>query len=231
MGLCGFKLPAGRGEAYSASNNLARLDILQCLRWVRENIAAFGGDPDTVTRFGQSAGSANITGLLLTPQAHGSFRRVICESSFAMDISLTSREDSAAISRELFARMGASTLEEALGLPPEVLLNAQNDIVRRSMGGSPAFEKIPSKLFSPVMDGEVIPLDYWSWLEKQGCRGIDFLGGTNAGKYDQQFAGFAQDPEGARARVLSHCRKHLAGRESLVDEYRGGRSEVDACRQ
>ncbi|MEV6831119.1 carboxylesterase family protein [Amycolatopsis sp. NPDC051102] len=63
-----------------APDNRGLLDVLLALRWVRETIAAFGGDPGNVTVFGQSAGATLIGGLLATPRAKGLFRRAIMQS-------------------------------------------------------------------------------------------------------------------------------------------------------
>ena len=62
------------------SGNFATLDLVRSLEWVRDNIAAFGGDPHRVTIFGESAGAANVYTLLLAPQAKGLFQRAISES-------------------------------------------------------------------------------------------------------------------------------------------------------
>src|SRR5262249_2311693 len=62
------------------SGNFATLDLIQALTWVHDNISAFGGDPDKVTIFGESAGGQNVYTLLLAPQARGLFQRAIVES-------------------------------------------------------------------------------------------------------------------------------------------------------
>ncbi|MGH7789286.1 MAG: carboxylesterase/lipase family protein [Candidatus Binatia bacterium] len=62
------------------SGNFALLDLIQALHWVQGNIAAFGGDPTTVTIFGESAGAQNVFALLLAPQARGLFHRAIAQS-------------------------------------------------------------------------------------------------------------------------------------------------------
>jgi para-nitrobenzyl esterase len=62
------------------SGNFATLDLIRALRWVHENIAAFGGNPDNVTIFGESAGGQNVFSLLVAPQAKGLFHRAISQS-------------------------------------------------------------------------------------------------------------------------------------------------------
>ena len=86
-----FSHPALRDEALvagddrrwfgaDASGNYGTLDLLQGLAWVRENIAAFGGDPDNVTVFGESAGGTNALSLMVSPLAAGMFHRAIVQS-------------------------------------------------------------------------------------------------------------------------------------------------------
>jgi len=78
-----FRHASLRGEGTSAedrSGNFGTLDLIQALDWVRENIAAFGGDPKRVTIFGESAGGANVYSLLLSPLARGLFHRAVVQS-------------------------------------------------------------------------------------------------------------------------------------------------------
>jgi para-nitrobenzyl esterase len=75
--------PALRGEGTTpddGSGNYGTLDIIQALAWVRDNIASFGGDPDNVTIFGESAGGQDVLTMLLSPRAKGLFHRAIVES-------------------------------------------------------------------------------------------------------------------------------------------------------
>ncbi len=78
-----FRQPALRATAASPEEglgNFAILDQIRALEWVRDNIAAFGGDPDNVTIFGESAGGTNVYMLMLAPQARGLFHRAIVQS-------------------------------------------------------------------------------------------------------------------------------------------------------
>ncbi len=68
------------GEQYKYSGNVGTADLVEALRWVKRNIASFGGDPDNVTIFGQSGGGGKVAALLQTPSADGLFHRGVIES-------------------------------------------------------------------------------------------------------------------------------------------------------
>src|SRR5207253_1277923 len=69
-----------KSERFAEASNLSFVDIVAALRWVQENIAAFGGDPGNVTIFGQSGGANKVTSLLGMPAAKGLFGRAIVQS-------------------------------------------------------------------------------------------------------------------------------------------------------
>ncbi|MCX4461221.1 carboxylesterase family protein [Streptomyces sp. NBC_01728] len=103
LGIAGFlDLPG-------APANRGLLDVVAALRWVRENIAGFGGDPDNVTLFGQSAGATVVGGVLATAEATGLFRRAIVQSGSGLG----------AFSTEQAARVTAAAAE-ALSIEPHV---------------------------------------------------------------------------------------------------------------
>jgi para-nitrobenzyl esterase len=86
LGALGFMDVSGiGGDAYADSGNSGMLDIVQSLEWVRDNIAAFGGDPSNITVFGESGGGSKVTTLLSMPSAKGLFHRVIAESGINID--------------------------------------------------------------------------------------------------------------------------------------------------
>ncbi len=137
-------------------SNLALRDMMFALRWVQDNIASFGGDPDNVTVFGQSAGATHITSLLASPPAKGLFRRAILQSPAALaqyDAALASR-----VSAALLAFYGIEDRREAVAaLSPEKLLTFSSFISARNkspewcrmLGGNIA-------VFKPYHDGEIL---------------------------------------------------------------------------
>ena len=97
LGPFGFLRTRELGAGLDTTGNQAMLDQLAALEWVRDEIAAFGGDPDNVTVFGESAGSVNIACLLTMPRARGLFHRAVLQSG---SLNLT-RPPSAAGARTL----------------------------------------------------------------------------------------------------------------------------------
>ncbi|MGI9589731.1 MAG: carboxylesterase family protein, partial [Myxococcota bacterium] len=96
LGIFGwFSHPALRSGAsgVDGSGNYGTLDLVQALRWVRENVAAFGGDPGRVTIFGESAGGANAYSLLLSPAARGLFHRAIAQSGSPRSVTRAQAEN------------------------------------------------------------------------------------------------------------------------------------------
>ncbi|HEU4546492.1 MAG TPA: carboxylesterase/lipase family protein [Microlunatus sp.] len=162
--------------------NVGLLDQVAALTWVRENIAAFGGDPANVTVFGQSAGAMSIGALLAMPRAEGLFRRAILQSGAAH----------CAIPAQTAQRIG-SLLAERLGVPPtrdaiaavpvERLLAAQAGLDAELLA-HPDPERwdqlLPSMmLWQPVVDGEVLPDVPINRIASGAGSQVELLVGTN----------------------------------------------------
>ncbi len=76
-----------QAEGLDQSSNFGQLDLIAALQWVQRNIEGFGGDPDNVTVFGESAGGHNVYALLVSPQADGLFHRAIAQSGYTTTVS------------------------------------------------------------------------------------------------------------------------------------------------
>jgi para-nitrobenzyl esterase len=119
-----FTLPALRDGASpeEASGNFGTLDLIQGLKWIRENIEAFGGDPDRVTVTGESAGGIDVLSLLISPPAHGLFQAAMSESGAALTRSVDEGDASAqAVLERLLEKDGrARTPSEAVGVAADM---------------------------------------------------------------------------------------------------------------
>lgn len=163
------------GDRYVDSSNVALLDQLEALRWVRRNIGAFGGDPGNVTIFGESAGAAAIGTLLGMPASEGLFRRAIMQSGTAERF--RQPEESARISAAFLDLCGLapSSAAELLTLPVEQLLAAQKGLEKRFAAQSYA---VPLP-FQPTVGTPSLPAPPLDAVRNGVNSGVDLLIGTN----------------------------------------------------
>ena len=176
LGALGFlHLAEVLGPGYGDSSNLALLDQLEALRWVRRNISAFGGDPHNVTIFGESAGAAAVGTLLGMPASEGLFRRAIMQSGTAERYRQPeeSARTTAAFLELCDLDRGSAT--ELLTLPVERLLEAQAALERRV-----AAESFTVPLpFQPTVGTPSLPVPPLENI-RNGLNGaVDLLVGTN----------------------------------------------------
>jgi para-nitrobenzyl esterase len=165
LGLLGFldlsSLPDGKD--YSRSGNLGILDQVEALRWIKRNIAAFGGDPNNVTILGHSAGAGSVSLLTSIDEAQGLFRRAIMQSG---SVALTSSsEDCQRLTKRVLDATGAKTAADLVALSQDEII-ALNDKVGK-------FFRFPER------DGNLIPEDLYSRFDGFNA-GIDVLIGTTS---------------------------------------------------
>ncbi|NBO58920.1 MAG: carboxylesterase/lipase family protein [Chitinophagia bacterium] len=110
------------------SGNFGILDQIEALKWVKKNIANFGGDPENVTIAGQSAGSMSVNCLVATPLAKGLFNKAIAESGANFTRGNTSKDQAVEASDKYALLFGKSTLEEMRKIPAEELLKKTSGI-------------------------------------------------------------------------------------------------------
>jgi para-nitrobenzyl esterase len=169
LGVLGFLCLPGVSDG-----NLGLLDQVAALRFVRDNIAAFGGDPDNVTVVGQSAGASSIAFLMTMPQARGLFRRAILQSTPFGRMTRT-KDDAHRIGRRLLDVLGLKPDEAAKlkSLPFERFIPAQGEVGRLEKKFADA--QAP---FWPVLDGTVIPGEVGPALKAGTGAEIDTMIGT-----------------------------------------------------
>lgn len=135
------------GDEYAESANVGMLDIVAALRWVRDNIAEFGGDPACVTVFGQSGGGAKVATLLAMPAARGLFHRAIVQSSSGV---INDAEKSERLSARFLDALGitAANLHLLEELPVERLVAAATEVSAAPLN--------PGDDWRPKVDGVTI---------------------------------------------------------------------------
>ena len=114
----------GYGEEFADSANAGMLDILAALKWVRENIASFGGDPDNITLFGQSGGGGKIMTLMQMPAADGLYHKAIIQSGIMLmnDRLRNGKEHAEAVVSEL--GLSRDTIDQIKTVPYRELYEA-----------------------------------------------------------------------------------------------------------
>lgn len=187
MDLTGFDKT---GE-YKDAPNLQTFDQMAAVKWVYENIAAFGGDPDNITVYGQSAGSYSTATLLLIPEVNKYMKKAICESS-GFEKTQKTVEDSREMGREFAKLANAEKLEDLLALSTEQVLEYSLKIFE-----NPKFPRA----FASVRDGKLIPEKPYEELKNGVASHVTLMSGTVAGEYDT--AAFGQHAEAIKDRILA----------------------------
>ena len=173
MGFMNFEKVPG-GEKYKEATNLGLLDQLEALRWIKKNIAGFGGDPNMVTIFGESAGASSCSFLPLIEGSEGLFKRIIVQSSNIAYCD--TMEHGMHVTENFLTAAGCKTMDDLLKLTTEELVEATkkaSEVDTKNMLGAANF---------PLLDGVVLPEDravmYDMWGSEK-LAGIDLLIGSN----------------------------------------------------
>ena len=162
LGIFGFidfsEVPGG--EAYPDALNLGLLDQIAALKWIKENIAAFGGDPEKVTVLGFESGAASIYLLSVCEQAKGLFRKAFLFDGNPSSVYI-SPEASRALAKNLLRETGTSTMQELAKLKTEALKDAA--------------QKLWLNMCAPTCDGVLIPADIYRAAQEGAASGIKFV--------------------------------------------------------
>ncbi|KAA0022440.1 carboxylesterase/lipase family protein [Antrihabitans cavernicola] len=175
LGALGFlDLSSFSTDEHVFESNLGLRDQIAALEWVRDNIAAFGGDPGNVTLFGESSGGGSVTTLMTSPHAEGLFHQAIAQSPPAT--SVYGPERAAGVARRFL---------EVLDLSPERAGDLYDLPIMEIIEASDALvdeipEKVPGTLaMAPVVDGDIVPRYPVAAFQKGLSHRIPLIIGTN----------------------------------------------------
>ena len=220
LGVMGFlhlsHLPDGKD--YPDAQNLGLLDQLKALKWVHENIAGFGGDPDNVTLFGESAGAASCTLQPLLLGSHQYFKRLIAESGSVNQT--RSPEEGIACTNKLMDVLGCKTVADLLKVDGEKLLEASAVNFVHQM---------------PERDGKYLPTDTFAAYANGAAKDIEILVGCNKDEMDFFVSSFGLEgwDKWIAGRKQEKFAQLPADEKALVESYmkdvKGDYYQPDSC--
>ncbi|MBR5914757.1 MAG: carboxylesterase family protein [Selenomonadaceae bacterium] len=209
----GFVNFASIDSSYEDSGYLGIKDQVATLKWIKENIGEFGGNPDNITIFGESAGSISCMLLTVTPSAKNLFKKAIPQS--ANSYMFNTPEYSAEIAAIYMEMGGAKTMSDMMKKTSAELLSLYEKVTTVRIAETEGD-------YLPTCDGKFMPLDPFKALKNGAARGIKFLTGTTADEWrywlfymDNFFEVFRADPK-----ILSPALQKYKGTETPQEIYR-----------
>ncbi|TCK35299.1 para-nitrobenzyl esterase [Paraburkholderia sp. BL8N3] len=210
LNVFGYLYLGDKDPRFADSANAGLFDVVASLAWVRDNIAAFGGDPGNVTVFGQSGGAAKVAALMDFAPAHGLFHKAVIESCSG-GIHLESREEAEGQARLLGARLGIPDLDPG-------------KLQAVPMGRMIAAMKTISDPFRPVVDGRGFTRHPFDPGAPARSSGMPLLVGNAANEMTLYMAAdprnFSLDVNEVKKRTGLLLKQDPASAARIVDAYR-----------
>jgi para-nitrobenzyl esterase len=216
-----LNLGALGGEEYASSANVGMLDLVAVLAWVRDNIAPFGGDPGSVTIFGQSGGGGKVLALMAMPAAKGLFHRAIVQSGpFLKSLS---PDYSGRLAELVVAELGLSKpqLSELQSIPVDRLSGAAAEAMKKMPRPKSSLYRAYGEYdWGPTVDGLILPGHPFDPGAPQISASVPLLTGTNL---HEAVSGLDRpDANAMEAKELDRLVKEEFGSRSqtIIDAYR-----------
>ena len=198
LGLLGFidfsEIPGG--EAFPDTANLGLLDQIAALEWVKNNIAAFGGDPEQITVMGDGAGGISISLLAVCTRAKGLFKKAVIFSGNPKTAQIGG-EYSAVLASELLKTADATDMDTLLTLTESELCSLT--------------QKLKAYIATPKCDGKLIPADVFEAYKNGAAKDIQFIlaaSGDNASAYSASIGrGFSENLFAQTVEAVLHQQK------------------------
>ncbi len=202
------------GEKFAQASNVGMLDLVASLEWVRDNIAAFGGDPGNVTIFGQSGGGGKVSTLLAMPAAKGLFHRAIAESG--SEVKGVPRDHATEGAEAFMAQLGLKPhqVDELQKMPQQQLLEAMRATKRLQL--------------SPVVDGRTLPNNPFDPVAPSITAGVPFMIGSTETEvtWNANMKFDPLDDTQLHDRVKETAHVDDAAADRLIAIYRKGRPKA-----
>ncbi|MBV1930605.1 MAG: carboxylesterase/lipase family protein [Porticoccaceae bacterium] len=221
LGIFGFaNLKEATGGRIPATGNEGLQDQAKALEWVQDNIDLFGGDPNNVTIFGESAGGMSTGGLLALPDAKGLFHKAIPQSG---SCHTAANMETGALVGEAIMKATGLDAEGLSSASVEVLLRAQRHIEGNKVEGYP-LSKLGSLPFRPVIDGSVLPDLPINSVRAGGAANIPIMAGSTADEW-RLFGALSPAIKGLTEETMNTRLGYLIGEAhipGLVGAYKEG---------
>ena len=193
------------GADYPDAQNLGLLDQLMGLKWVHENIAAFGGDSENVTIFGQSAGGGSVSLLPLMKDSHQYFKRVIAQSG--APVFTRSTDEAIACTNEVMAQLGCKTVADLQKVDIEKLILTASDALSLRVWAE--------------RDGRILPLDPYEAYANGAAKDLDIMQGCTKDEMNYFVFGFGVEGWNAfgEARKAKKLAQLTEDEKALVESF------------
>ena len=226
---------------HRSSGNYGALDQLAALQWVRKNIAQFGGDPDKVTMYGQSAGCGAVNALAASPLAKGLVRGGIAESCAVFLARMMTLPEAENMGAQFAKAIGKPTLAALRAMPAQALLEASigapavnNDLTASEapLTLSVPVNQIPAAPRGPIVDGWFLPQDIYTIYSQGKQNDISLLtGNTNdEGPQGEDMGSGAAAPPNSVAAYMAWVKRIFGARADALLSLYPAKTGAEAAR-